>query len=470
MSAWPLVWPWLLGLAVAGPGRLGSATGLARRLAAAWLLGCLGLGVLAQAALVGFGPTALTWYLPLWVAVVLWSPAGRWLRRNGQAGGAVVDTESAAWTERCWAGFLVVGSAVVLLFAAEALDRPCLEGDEGNIWALKAKSLLADWPDHFAAAQVYNLHPDYPQLNPLLQAWSYAVAGGVPGTLVANRWLIQGCALALWLALAGALRARLPAWAAAGLSLWLLGEPVFHELCRTAYADAMVALGLVVALDGWLTFRATGQRSSLRLAGCGLAFALWSKNEPLLYAGCFALAALLLRARPAAREPAPGTPVARPAWWWWWPALAVFACTTLWNRRFGLQSDLLGNNPTGKSMFRLLVEQGPERAPAMLREAWAAITSPQHGHLAFGLLPLVAAARGRAFRHSPLAMPTVAMLLAFVGLHVVYLGSFLPLRFHLDTSYLRVTFQLLPAALLLVGGWLAEVAGIARAGDTGRAS
>ena len=36
------------------------------------------------------------------------------------------------------------------------------------------------------------------------------------------------------------------------------------------------------------------------------------------------------------------------------PVIAVVANTSLWNRRFGMKSDLFGNNPTGKSMFQLM--------------------------------------------------------------------------------------------------------------------
>jgi hypothetical protein len=440
--------PCCLGWTAARVLGLCAAAGLAQHAAAVWLLGCLGLGVLAQGALELHLPASVWWLLPFAAAVLL-----GWLTRR-QAGTAPTAASAPPPPPRWWPAFVAAGGLVVVVLAAAALDRPCLEGDEGNIWSLKAKSLLVDWPERFAAAQVYNLHPDYPQLDPLLQAWSYAVLGGVDQTLVANRWLVQGAALALWLLLCAALRRHLPAWAAAGLAAWLLGEPVFHELCRTAYADGMVALGLLAALHGWLQFRSTGDRPMLRFAACGLAFALASKNEPLLYVGCLGFAAALLRPwAPPRSAMAP-----RAGLRFWLPSLLVVAITMLWNRRHGLHSDLLGHNPTGKSMFVLLAEQWRERVPALLGEAWSAVRSPHHAHAVFGLLVLVAGVRMPGVVRSPLALPTVALLGSWVGLHVVYIGSFLPLRFHLDTSYLRVTFQLLPAALLLLAAHLAVVA------------
>ena len=57
-----------------------------------------------------------------------------------------------------------------------------------------------------------------------------------------------------------------------------------------------------------------------------------------------------------------------------------------------------------------------------------------------------------------LAIPTLALIGAYTGLHVVYVGSFLELRMHLDTSYLRVLFQLVPVTLVLLAAcWQAKL-------------
>ncbi|MBM4063071.1 MAG: hypothetical protein FJ265_18540 [Planctomycetes bacterium] len=409
----------------------------------AWLAGCLLLGAAVQLGLELRVPPASFWTLPLGLAVLLGAVA---LRRRPAAPGARAPA-GAGFT-----AFVVAGALWCLLFAASGMDRPCIEGDEGNIWSLKAKSLLVDWPDGFALAQVHNLHPDYPQLNPLLQAWTFALLGGPDSVHFENRWLVQLAGVALFVALAAALRRRLPALPAAALAALLPLSPVFQELLRTAYADGMVALGLVVALDGFLRWREHGDRRALWLAGLGLAFAAWSKNETMLYLASAAAAALLLRAfgrlRPTLRDLAPLAPLA-----------LVVANTTLWNGRFGLHSDLFGANPTGKSMFVLMAQQWQERVPALAAEFAAAVTSPAQAHVVFGLLLLGALLRPRRASGPPLALPFLALFGGLLGLHVVYVGSFLPLRFHLDTSYLRVTFQLLPAALVLLAALLADVVG-----------
>lgn len=419
-----------------------------------WLAGCLLLGLYVQLdVLCG----------PLVAILVLVGPMVALLAKLRRFQPAAVDPIApSASVGNGYALFVLVGVAFCCLFVLAGADRPCIEGDEGNIWSLKAKSLLVDWPDLFASTQVYNLHPDYPQLNPLLQAWMYRWTGTQDFVQFENRWLVQLCDVALFLAVAGALRRRLPVIAAAGLSTLLLLEPEFHNLLRTAYADGMLALGLVVALDGFLRFRDTGDRRFGWLAGLGLAFALWSKNETMLYLGCAGLAALLTRLwlRPERRGGSPRNLLLLG------PAALVVAQTALWNRHFGMKSDLLGANPTGKSMFTLMAEQWRERVPALVAEAARVLTSFSHAHVTFALLLLGVFLVPRRALGGRLALPVTALFGAFFGIHVVYTGSFLPLRFHLDTSYARVTFQLLPTALVLVAALASDVVAACRSGHT----
>ncbi|MEC7583517.1 MAG: hypothetical protein VYE77_04305, partial [Planctomycetota bacterium] len=172
----------------------------------------------------------------------------------------------------------VIGSLWCVLQFIAAAARPSVEGDEGNIWSIKAKSLIIDWyGGDFAAAQVWNLHHDYPLLNPLMQAWTYSQHGEL--LQFENRLLVHLCVLGLWLALCAALRRRLGGWVAGLLALTVLLAPRFFWLCRPAFADGMVALGALLALDGWLRYRETGHAPWLRLSALGAAFALWSKNE-----------------------------------------------------------------------------------------------------------------------------------------------------------------------------------------------
>ena len=426
----------------------------------AWLLGCLVLGVIVQLQVLAGSWVAFAAVLGPLAALRQWQDR----RSQASVSSSAASSEDAGG--RGYAAFVVAGVVLCLLFVLAGADRPCIEGDEGNIWSLKAKSLLVDWPDQFARAQVYNLHPDYPQLNPLLQAWGYLAHGRHDLTATTNRWLVQLCSVALFVAVAGALRRRLPPLAAAAGGALLLFEPEFQNLLRTAYADGMLALGLVVALDGFLRYRASGDRRFGWLAGLGLAFALWSKNETMLYLASAGLAAAITRAwiRPQCGGFRLGN------LWLLAPAIAVVVFTALWNRCFGMKSDLLGANPSGKSMFALMAEQWPERVPAMLAEAFAVLTSPSHAHVVFALLLLGAFLLPRGAFGPRMALPMLALAGAFVGIHVVYVGSFLPLRFHLDTSYTRVTFQLLPAALVLAAALASDVVAARRAGHTAPSS
>ncbi|MCA8964975.1 MAG: hypothetical protein H6838_10935 [Planctomycetes bacterium] len=421
----------------------------------AWLLGCLLLGLGVQLALELHLPPGWWWTAPLVLAGLV-----------GLLGSRVTAASPLASPShtigRGYTVFVLLGVALALLFVAAGMDRPCIEGDEGNIWSLKAKSLLVDWPAQFAATQVYNLHPDYPQLNPLLQAWVYAWTGAPDFVQFENRWPVQLCNVALFVAVASALRRRLPPWPAAALAALVLLEPEFQSLCRTAYADGMVALGVVVALDGLQRWREHGDRRFAWLGAFGLAFALWSKNETMLYLVAAGGAALLTRLW----VPSLAGGFSRRNLRLLLPAVFVAGYSMLWNRRFGMRSDLFGNNPTGKSMFALMAEQWPERVPALCGEALRLFVDVGHAHVVFALLLLGAVLAPRAALRSAMALPVLTLGASFVGLHVVYVGSFLPLRFHLDTSYTRVLFQLLPAAVVLLGCLLAEVVAARPTGHT----
>lgn len=442
---WVLGVPFVLGaLAVAATGLRPSDDRLGF-LAWSWPLGCLSLGAALYVWLeLGVEP-ALWWTAPVFTALVLGLLATRSMR--GQAPLVVAPPRGGR--------LFVVGVAVLALFVllhiAAGANRPCIEADEGNIWSLRAKSLLFDWgTPGFAAAQKYNLHADYPLLNPLLQSWVLSQHGSI--VHFENRFLVQGCALALWLALAAALRARLPGLLALPLAAIVLFDPDFVLQCRLAYADAMLALGLVLALDGQLRWRTTGNAGFAWLSGLGLAFALWAKNEAVLYAGCWLLAVVATR---------------------WWrprsqgtlltgvlvllPGVVVVGLQGWFNRRFALRSDMLGANPTGKTVFELFALQWRERLPAIADRAVETLLSLQLAHGVFVVLVLAPLVHFRAALGPLLRAPTLALLGALLGVHLVYVGSHLDLTFHLDTSYTRVLFQLLPVTLVWFAAWVQQV-------------
>lgn len=406
----------------------------------------LGLSLFAYAAL---GVEPWLWAsAPLFPAIALALAGAR--RRAGEPpvapaapAGRAVPVLAAAGA--LWCAFLCGAAAAI----------PVVEGDEGNIWSLKAKSLVVDLSGgDFAAAQVWNLHPDYPLLNPLLQAWVYAQAGEI--VHFANRVPIQLFALSLWLSLCAALRRRGPPWLAVALLLPLLLSPRLAVLCRAAFADGMVALGLLLALDGWLRHRDSGRNAWLGLIAIGGAVALWSKNEALLYALVVAIAAALAVLLRRARLRAPPAPAAAALLL----PLVVVAAQAVWNRHFGLRSDLFGANPGGGSLPDLLLAHGGERLPVV---AGAALDLVTRMRSEFGVLLVVLASAllwPRAALGRRLFVPTLALLGSFAGLHLVYLGTHLEVVHHMRTSQDRVVFQLVPVALL----WFLELVREVRTG------
>ncbi|HEU4417484.1 MAG TPA: hypothetical protein VFT55_01020, partial [Planctomycetota bacterium] len=105
------------------------------------------------------------------------------------------------------------------------------------------------------------------------------------------------------------------------------------------------------------------------------------------------------------------------------------------------------------SFRELFVAQFGDRIGPVLGEGAGLLVrwDRAHGVLLLVLLapllwPRVAIAR-------PLGIVTLALLGAVLGTHLVYVGSWLELRYHLTTSHARVLFQLVPVSLL----WFAAV-------------
>ena len=400
----------------------------------------------------------------LWIAVVLSVPASAWfvvpmpaLAALWFAARRAVDVEASPAAPRIGWPLRIALAFVVVLFCAhfaKASGLPCLLGDEANLWATKAKSLLLDWPrGEFAAAQQFTPHPDYPLLNPLLQAWIYAACDGV--VHFESRWLVMLCGLCVPLAVAaGVRRCAGDGWAAAA-ALAIALEPEWLHMTTAAYADGMVGLGLVIGLDAWLREHDTPRRAHRAMAAMGCAFALWSKNEALLYLAiaCAAFAAaVVIRRRALPRVDARMAWIALP--------LALFACQFAWNRWFGLSNDLFGKGGKGGSVPELFMAQFADRMIPVLDAMASALCDPKRLHFALALPFLALLFLRRAALSRALFAPTLMLVGAVVVLHLIYVGSYLVLSFHLATSQLRVLFQLVPAALV----WTAATARVVREG------
>ncbi len=223
-----------------------------------------------------------------------------WLRWRSPA--AVLTSHARA--PRSFGIFDLVAAACALLLVARIINATAsamTNGDELFIWAAKARHFLhADsyldalrtitGPAYSSSQQP--AHPDYPGLNPLLQAFAMASTPSHP--LVVARIPIAIFDLGLLAFLHGAWRRS--SWLAASVAL----STVFvstNYLIQDAGADRMLVAGVACAWIS-LTRWSTGNRDSatLWLFAMGTMTAVWSKNEGQLHLISFALAAFILRA------------------------------------------------------------------------------------------------------------------------------------------------------------------------------
>lgn len=373
-------------------------------------------------------------------------------------------------------GWALLAAALVIALGVTA-DRIAVstaqlvaETDEATIWAAKAKAVYrsggfnaafreATGPD----ARPFLHHADYPLLNPLLQLWVFIHRGAV--VHLENRVPIQLCVPALLLLLAAAVRRVARPEVAALLVLALAGSAMTRMLTLYAYADHMVAFGWLLALDAWLRHGADGEARWWRLAMVGVTFTLWSKNEGVLLAATAVVAAgvalLVRRARAGdgrgwqgALEQG-GLPArARDLLWCLLP-IAVAAVHFSANRALGFENDLFAAPGWIGSLAPAELAQ---RAPTVAAYAARRALEPP---LSIGMVPVLFLALiilfpGRVWR-SRLAVPALSFALAMAAYVLVYVATYHPLPWHLETSFARVSYQLTPALALWICAFAAEL-------------
>ncbi len=437
--------------------------GLARRLrlrfrdesmlfaATAIVLGFTASAIILAAALLAGIPLHRAWLLPLLsiLALAAWLPPGR-----------IPDSVpcQASIAPRQGRMLHAAASAVAVALLAVQCARidldPVVHGDESTIWAPKARALLV--AGHFGhrlheelhAEGVVAAHRDYPLANPLLQLLVFVAEGR--STRVVNRLPLQLMTLALVLLLAAALgRAIHPALAAAVLLATVLDRHALH-FATLAYADALVSLGLFLALVG--LHRETERRpAGTALAALGLLVATAAKNEGALVAVAVSLALLAarltgLRSRRAPESPAPPLRLLL-------PALAVLALAWFLNHRLGLTNDLVDGLASEGSLGRTLRDL-PRRTTAVfafLVRPWPGDWPSRTLLAAFPLLCLLAPrhAFGRVLR-----IQTLALALILGGLLSVFILTPRPQDWHLETAAARVFSQAAPA----LAWWCASMA------------
>ncbi|TAJ24969.1 MAG: hypothetical protein EPO68_00625 [Planctomycetota bacterium] len=442
--------PLVAGIGVLARMRLPLSCARLAWLAWAWVAGLLVLGLFLYAWVLAEAPLARAPLAFGAIALALFASGLRKLKASASA--PLEDTVARAptWERWLWRAsvFAILALAVSRVAASAAI--PVLEGDEANYWTLRAKLLwqhggisagfLADSVD---TELIY--HPAYPFFNSLLQLWSFCWAGGIDA--FAARIAIVACGPALWLALAGLL-ARVARPCVGAVLLWITATlPLTQSASRFAESDLLSALGMVVALDGWLRVRAD-RGEGWRVLALGCAFFLWSKNEGALWIAAALAGTLVAAFLPGGARFA----VLRPRRAWLWalvPALFV-ALTAGYNAYHGFSNDLTSGDYRGKGMLALLVEQFPERTAPVL--AWFAkhVWFDRDTVVVYVALLAVLVARPAWIRRRELNAPVFALLFASAGLVLVYVATPHPIPQHLETSAHRVAWTLFPVAIVLL--------------------
>lgn len=415
-------------------------------LAFAQLAGALAVALLAFAWLAARFDVAAFRFVPLSVAAIAWFATRRAAASSRDA--APLDPSAPVRSEPraarvALAVAVTLACAFVAHFALAGSETLVMIGDEANIWAGKAKAIWVE--SGFREGLVERLrsdftlqHQDYPLLNPLLQVFTFANAGGI--VHVGNRIPIFACVVALVLLVASSVRRAAGSWAAAIAVLLVAGCHGIVEECENAAADGLVALGLLAVLECAARAR-SGDARWLRGAWIALVFLAWSKNEGTMFALCCAIALCI---DDVLRRPRFGlvrmVGVAL-------PAAAVVALQWGFNVAAGVRNDLIGN-PDAPPFVERLRTQAADHAPQVARAAYErGIVDPLQTNwivLAFVvlalLLPRVAWRRARP--------ATIALVLGMLGFFVVYLGTSRDIDWHLRWSIDRILFQLTPACAL----------------------
>jgi hypothetical protein len=357
------------------------------------------------------------------------------------------------WMER---GFRAVVALALVLFVLRILVgdlAPALTGDEGMLWGLKARAIASAeglGPDYLSLMARPGLrHEDYPLCNPLLQAWVLVLEGN--GAILL-RLPMQLGAVALLLSFAAALRRVTGPLVAAALVVIFSASFATAGAAMTAGAEGLVALGLVVAVDALVRYEREARGAWLGLAAIGLALALFTKNDAALF-----VLGILVGAGVRALTWPPARPRPRLLLWLAAP-LATMLLTIAFNTQAGFANDLTHGKGDGVGLLARLGAQALDYLPTTLEYFVQNVFLSPHFDGLVGLLFLAAlllvGTRALAGEPSDIArlgralVPAVGFLIGIAGLFVIYLATPQPLEWHLETSCVRVAWQVLPLAAL----------------------
>lgn len=355
---------------------------------------------------------------------------------------ATPPAPSARWSP--WLRFAAAFAVVAFVAACLRTDAmPIYHGDEGEIWAGKAKVLYGHPMGPLAAALPLVANPDYPCLNPLLQVGTFAVSGRV--LHAENRLPLQMFGVVALLLLAGGVASRARQWIAVAAVL-ACAATLPTGAATTAYSDTMVACTLLATVDALIRWRDDGDPAWWRVACISAGALLASKNEGLLLAmlvfGCGVLTSWswFRRQRPLRlRE-----------FGWLSVPIVVVVAGHLFNAAHGLSHQLLAANDAGSGPFGRMLEHFGERAPVVLGAFGRMLVDPSP-HRLLPLSCLVGGAAAvivgrRRFLQSPAALVVGCLVGGLGGYMAVFFTSPYDIVFHLSTGLDRIVEHMVPLA------------------------
>ncbi|HEY6912758.1 MAG TPA: glycosyltransferase family 39 protein [Myxococcales bacterium] len=415
-------------VALGFPERAGDRRGRALRICLGLALGLGAWSSAFAAALLLFGRDARA-IAAKDAGLALAGAALLWARRRRPAETGAQGDRSPRWVQALFVlGALVCTGAMI----EHTLHWPDGGYDAWMIWNLRARFLVRarDFHEAFSPHLLYWVHQDYPWLVPGVVAQATLLRHG-DATLVAETVSFLFGALAVAVLCLSLSRLRGPLWGTLG-GLVLLGTPCFSVFIANQQSDVPLAVYVVVAAS-LLAFALEDPRrpsTTFLLAGLAAGLGAWTKNEGLLYAGCFfvALSWRLREARPLLWFAAGFSPPAA--------LLAGFKATV------ALPNDLLRFSTAAGVVARAF---DLHRWAQLLVMALRRIVFFQNFALwlvAEVLLLLLVLRKRKA---GPLGL---ALLFAFAAYVPIYLLQPHPLDWLFRTSIDRIVIQLWPALIL----------------------
>lgn len=359
-------------------------------------------------------------------------------------------TKASGWQVSGWVieGLLLtlLGLVWVWLLAAQ-VTTPLTSVDGSAIWMYKAKAFYLNGSLNLTDLAAY-AHLDYPVAYPLMVAGFYMLGAGLNESLafgITGLFALAGMSL-----LYGYARRRLPAPVCAALSLLLVSlSPVFGLIYATDFmglADFQVGVAFLffgVSYSLWLETKEDGPTYlGLTLLAGTLAASLKNEGITFLLLGLLAIGLGLFLKRGQWRLYLADRRL--------WVGLGIMIIAVggwnLFTRLNGYTTDLAGAFSASR-----FFEEVPKRS-ASIAELLGERFRPDGAYLLLGLLPLFSAFAllARPNRRSLLILILLALLIGQAGFYLlIYVVTPLPLEFHINTTWSRLTAQLVPLNLLI---------------------